>query len=237
MPKRFYKKAVKKTAIAKLTKKVNKVVRDLAPEKKHIYQEAAFTPPMSVEVFPTASVVHLGVINQGDNQYNRTGAKIRGQYANFRYSLVNFINATQINNTTCRVMVVFDKRSQNTDLALNATNMALLMRVSVVNGQYLTPNNLFNNEYKNRWVILYDKTHTIGGLSNGDDTSTYKHFNVRLKCPYVSQYDTEATAGALGDIASGTYYLIYKPEQTENLGALGPAPQMHYYWDYYFTDV
>lgn len=231
-------KRTNRGVVKKLVKKVNKIMREDKPERKHVFLDQTLTPPTSVEVFPTASVQHAVVLSQGVAGSQRLGNRVRGSHLNFNYTLVNFNNGVQINHMACRVMLVVDKRSNKLDIGLNAQELSALMVQSTVNGQYLNSQNVFNNEYKGRFKILYDKVHEIGRLTPQDPSNdTYVLVKKRIKCKEVMVFDKASPIGASSNITQGTIWLIYKPQQTENLGVLVPAPQMHWFIDYYFTDA
>ena len=219
-------------------------MREDRPELKHRYEDLVITPPMSVEVFPTTSVQHICGLTQGVNGDQRLGNKVNGSHINFNFHLVNFDNATQRANSAARVMVVIDKKSNQVDIGANAAVLSDLMQVSSVNGQYLDPDNMRNEEYRKRFVILYDKVIEVAGITTAaslatDQCSTgnYVTRRLRLKCKHKQIYDTNNPNGSFAATAEGTIWLIYKPQQLQNLGVLQPAPQMHAFIDYFYTDA
>ena len=158
--------------------------------------------------------------------------------------MVNFDNATQRANSAARVMVVIDKSLTKLILALMPLSCLILMQVSSVNGQYLDPDNMRNEEYRKRFVILYDKVIEVAGITTAaslatDQCSTgnYVTRRLRLKCKHKQIYDTNNPNGSFAATAEGTIWLIYKPQQLQNLGVLQPAPQMHAFIDYFYTDA
>lgn len=228
----------KGTKLVKLEKKVDRLERIAVPELKHVHIDQTLTPPQSIETFPSASVQHCVVLPQGTNGNQRIGNRVKGSHINFAYSLTNYL-PTQVANTACRVMLVLDKHPNQLDIGLNTTQIADLFTVSAVNGQYMDPNNQFNPEYRKRFKILYDKVHKVGGYTTtpGDSgTDTYVQVRKRIKCPHMMTFDTNTTSGAANTITEGTIWLIYKPQQTQDLVLLNQAPQMHWFVDYFFRD-
>lgn len=222
-----------------LTKRVNRLERIAVPELKHVHIDQTLTPPQSIEVFPTTSVQHCVVLPQGSNGNQRIGNRVKGSHINFAYSLTNFL-PSQTANCACRVMLVRDKYPNQLDLGAAAVFLSDLFTVSAVNGQYMDPDNQFNPEYRKRFDILYDRVHKVGGYTNvnGDDgRGTYVQVRKRIKCPYSMVFDTNTTSGAATTITEGTIWLIYKPQQTQDLVLLNQAPQMHWFVDYFFRDA
>lgn len=236
--KSMFKKYVPKVTVKTLAKKVAKIAKVSRPEIKHVYVDATLTPPMSIETFPSTSVQHCVVVPSGVIGNQRIGNRIRGKFMNFRFRLQQLTSA-QSNNVACRVMIVIDKTPNQLDIGLNPASLADLMQVSLVNGQYLDPINHFNPEYHKRFKILYDEVIDVGRATSNsvEGVNTFKFRHKRIKCPYVSVFDTNTTSGAAITITEGTYWLIYKPTQTENTGALVAAPQMHWSTDFFYTDA
>lgn len=236
--KNLFSSAKKGTKLVKLEKKVDRLERIAVPELKHVHIDQILTPPMSVEVFPSTSVQHCVVLPQGVNGNQRIGNRVKGSHINFAYSLTNYL-AAQDANVAARVMLVLDKHPNQLDLGQAATFLSDLFTVSAVNGQYMDPNNQFNPEYRKRFKILYDKVHKIAGntvAAGADGTKTYVQVKKRIKCPHMMTFDTNTTSGASTTITEGTIWLIYKPQQTQDLGVINAAPQMHWFVDYFFRD-
>lgn len=241
---RFTKKGKKSMDKKSLVKRVAKIEKEFKPELKYMTQTEAtgigprLLPPTSTEVYPTTSIWQLFPITQGPTGTERIGNQIKGDHIMLKYSLTNLTNGVQINNMYCHIMIIFDKASNESNLNALA-EVQKLFDQDAVNFQYLDFNNQFNNEYKKRFTILHDKIHEIGRLPATGTTvgTTYVKLKRRISTKFITKYNPSAITGLPADIATGTYYMLYKPVQTENTGAVVAGPQLHYSARFFFSDA
>lgn len=199
-PSKYPKK--KPATVKSLEKKVNHIANDLIELKwTDDYLANAITTT-------TGRNFHMTDIAQGDQPYERNGNQITPTSLQCRYSVYTPVG--QRTPAYLRCIVFWDRQANAADnqlLTVSGGEMALLHNAVVSDG-YLAP---FNYRAKERFTVLYDKTHKIeqstvnrfdvatGAVNQTNNSGIHNNFYIKLgrQVKYKDQTATFPITNAL----------------------------------------
>lgn len=194
-----------KTRSRGLVRKVNRLQRTVG-NKEHKFLDTTLD---SVALVTTGTITQLSNLAQGLTDATRIGNKIT-----VRGILLKYISDANV-TTNSRYMLVQDKQTNgviyaNTDLLQSAA-----ARLIIVSPR--------NADFKRRFKVWYDKTHSFSVAGSGSRYVT--HFS-KMNVP--CRYDTNA--GDITDVQTNSFSLM---TMTETAGA---AVIQHVFIRIYYTD-
>lgn len=163
----------------------------------------------------TATILLLNGVAQGTTATTRLGRRItmKSLYVRFNAALA----ATTAGNSPIRLLIVYDKQANTNAPAAND----VLVADAIVN-----PNNLSNSR---RFVTLMDWLAT-DGLGTAGPGSAHHVFYKKMNLEVA--FNT-GSAGTIGDIQSGSVYLL----AYQNGGLITAAPTQAFYSRIRFSDM
>lgn len=154
---------------------------------------------LGINIVSTGAVTCLNLIGQGSDYNQRDGRIVQLKSILMRFSVFPNTTTGSLNaGDTARVLVVYDKQTNGTALAV--ANIL----------QALDPHAAMNLNYRDRWVVLIDKqiglgaaTYSSGALVNGSPFSRTYNIYKKLNMDQVFQ----STGNTLADISTGAIWL------------------------------
>lgn len=168
MPKRGYKK---KSAVAKLSREVKSIKRELKPEKKYIEKWLASTTLNNT--VPTPFFWYLATCSQGNTSTTRDGDNTKLVSVNIRGDIKYILGSTE--SALVRLMLIVDKRADGTPFL----PIQLFEYTTTATG---VVNSYRNKKYLERYKVLYDRKFQL------QDTILSRQFNINKKLNLPMRY-------------------------------------------------
>lgn len=217
-----------------LSKKVKNIENNLIELKWHDLYDAIEVARASV--FPN---YHLTAISQGDQPFQRNGNIINTTSVQIRFSA--FCPRGERLGTHLRVIVYWDRQSNQLDNAISGTAVSLLDNTGGgINTTWLTP---INYNAIDRFDILYDRTFTMQSLSRAsnsnpappgvqDETAAYNERifkKIILKTHRKVKYGSETATFPISNALKVAFM--------SNIPGADEAPEIELFARVYFKDA
>ena len=197
--KKSYRKKGKKTSVAKLSKRVDKIERGGEKELKTYDTDASGTAGTNWQL------LNLSSMAQGSTSLTREGLQIRPKHLTLKWQIESNVNNDDV--TRVRIILFRDKEMHGT----NPTIAQLLEGVS--------PDELSFPEHdtRPRFTIIRDKVITLNTAITGTETGrTGKFYYVFPKNARIYYQGTTAVATDMGK--NQMYVFIYATDNTYQIG-------------------
>ena len=181
-------------------------------------------------------------ISRGTQVLERVGNKVMCTGMSFRGVLRNVDTGTQNVPSMTRVMVVYDKRSDQQDLGSSYATLSALLDQDPGTAKYVTSQSLRNEDYRNRFSIIYDKVINLGAFDSGASgdfasSNRYLHFNKKFKKPQV-YVNTASPTGDVSNMAQGAFYLIIETSRVHGTPIINEkGPSYDFNFRLYYQDA
>lgn len=189
----------------------------LNSEKKHYDKYSS-----SLALRTSGTIIPLSTVAQGTDNNDRVGRSIYVKSIQGKFRIQH--NDDTYNDQLVRLIIFYDTEQNGVNPVVDAVtdpDNGLLQTANV-----LSPRNMSNSA---RYVVLYDKTCTIGDISSGTGQPSIRFQKFFKKQQVHVNYS--GTAAAAGDLDKNNYFLCYivDTEGTSNYSVLNSYIRIRYY--------